>query len=62
MAWRSQCCSSAGDDSDRHSSGRNGVWFEPAHLPDSMEDGREGDTQEAVKDQLEDLYFSSGKR
>lgn len=52
----------AGRSVGSYSAGRSGVQSKLDYLPGRMEDGWEGDTQEAVKDQLEDSYSNLGVR
>lgn len=52
----------AGRSVGSYSAGRSGVQSKSDHLPGKMEDGWEGDTQEAVKGQLEDSYSDLGMR
>lgn len=44
-----------------HHTEMDGAWSKPDHLPGSVENGQEGDTQEAVTDQVADSFANSGK-
>ena len=60
--FRSHSYGPAGRSVGSYSAWRSGVQSKLDHLPGRMEDGWEGDTQEAVKDQLEDSYSNLGMR
>ena len=60
--FRSHSYGPAGRSVGSYSAWRSGVQSKLDHLPGRMEDGWEGDTHEAVKDQLEDSYSNLGMR